>query len=494
MPAVPAHLQSRIVSGMRWTLWLSVFAAPFSYGTAVLLARVGPQVIGTFGLLAVYTGVVTCLFYLGGDAVSIKFIPQLSHDRRASFLASYFVILLLGLIPWLTLAGLWPQALRYLFGEQDLSFRFLLLCLSPLCLANALVAAALKAQLEMRWAQLMARTVTIGSFLIYAVLFVGLRQLLASHYSILVWAVYLGLVALALCVGFLHLMRLSRWEFGWHSLRFFLPEGFWKYTLTTEAVSALSFLLQKLDMILVLNFGGLAVLGKYVAVTGLAALISVGSNFFLDTLLPSLTNLLASRNYCAASQIYSISLRTVFLVTMFGTSALIFLVKPIIIFLGPQYTSLNPVFVLAILLYGLSAPGALGGTLLSSVGKQHRSAIVGVVQLLLFLLLFCALWPKHQLAGAVLSTGISLVVSNLLLIQVARYRNDVKFSFARDYSALALALASAALLHLRLNELGLIYSLLAWPVVVLLFCILAGYSVKEYRRLFACFLPARFFP
>lgn len=488
----PAHLRGRIVAGMRWTLWLSVLAVPFSYGTTILLARAGPQVIGTYGLLMVYIGVVSSLFYLGGDAVSIKFIPELSGEQRGPFLASYFLILLASLIPWLVLATSWRRGLHYLFGEQGSSaFPFLVLCLSPIYLCFALVVAALKAELEMRWAQVMMRTLTIGTFLIYLVLFLGFRRVLVVHYTGVIWGVYLTLTALAFVIGFRHLRRLGGWEFRWRSLRIFLPRGFWRYTLATQAGSGLGFLLQRLDLILVLNFGGLLALGKYVAIISLAGLIPVGNGFYLDTLLPSLTNLLATRNYAAASQIYSMNLRTLFLGTMVGASGLIFMVNPIIMLLGSKYASLSSLFAVGVLLYGLSAPGAIGGTLLTSVGKQHRSVFVGVIQLALFLSLFYALWPGYQLLGVVLAMGLSMAISNFLLIQVARYRNEVKFSFARDYAVFAITLIAAAILDLRLAKLGPNYPLLAWPAVVLLFCGLARYSVTECTTLASCFLPAR---
>jgi O-antigen/teichoic acid export membrane protein len=492
MATVPPTLRVRILSGMRWTLWLSFLAVPFSYGSTVLLARAGPQVIGTYGLLMVYTGLVSCLFYLGGDAVSIKFIPELRREQRGPFLASYFMILLASLVPWLALAGLWPRSLHYLFGGQSsYSFPYLILCLSPIYLCFALVVAALKADLEMRWAQVMMRTLTIGTFLTYLVLFLGFPRLLVLHSAGVIWGVYLTLCALAFVIGFRHLRRLGGWEFHGRSLRMFLPRGFWRFTLATQAVSGLGFLLQRLDLILVLNFGGLAVLGKYVAIISLAGLIPVGIGFFLDTLLPSLTNLLASRNYTAASQVYSMNLRTLFLVTMIGASGLIFTVNPIIMLLGSKYSSLSSLFVVGVLLYGLAAPGAIGGTLLTGVGKQHRSALVGMIQLGLFLSLFYALWPRRQLLGVVLAMGLSMVISNFLLIQTAWYRNEVKFSFARDYAVFAIALIAAAVLDLRLAKLGPGLPLLAWPVVVLLFCGLAGYSISECKDLVSCFLPAR---
>ena len=45
-----------------------LLAAPFSYGTSIVLARAGPEVIGTYGLLLVYIGV--------------SFLPALLWRRR----------------------------------------------------------------------------------------------------------------------------------------------------------------------------------------------------------------------------------------------------------------------------------------------------------------------------------------------------------------------------------------------------------------------------
>lgn len=80
----PSELRTRIFVGMRWTVWLSILALPFSFGTNVILARIGPEAIGTFGLLAVYISIVAAFLYLGSDSVIIKFIPELAAERRGA--------------------------------------------------------------------------------------------------------------------------------------------------------------------------------------------------------------------------------------------------------------------------------------------------------------------------------------------------------------------------------------------------------------------------
>jgi hypothetical protein len=98
---VPAHQRQQILSGMRWTVWLAALSLPICYGTTALLARTGPEVIGTYGLLQVYIGVVTGILYLGNETVLVKLVPGIEPIERPIFLAAYFLIACLALLPLL---------------------------------------------------------------------------------------------------------------------------------------------------------------------------------------------------------------------------------------------------------------------------------------------------------------------------------------------------------------------------------------------------------
>ena len=491
LAAVPSHLRTRIVSGMRWTLWLSVLASPLGYATTILLARVGPEAIGTYGLLIVYLGVVSGLIYLGGDAVAIKFIPELESDKRIAFVCSYFLVTCLTLGPWIAAAALWPEWLRHLFGGNIAApYEVLLICLAPIHIAFCLVVAVLKGLLEIRWAQIMLRAITVGSFLIYGALFIFDRRLLSAHYTELIWSVYLGLATIEAMLGVRHLVRLTAWKGGWRRLRFFLPYGFWRYTLSTQQVSALRFFTDRLDLLLVLNFGGLAVLGKYVAIRTLAEIIQVSNRFLtLDTLLPSLTNVLASRDRTAASQIMSVNLRVLFLANAATTCGLMFLAGPITSLLGPRYASVSELFVLMVLFLGLSEPINLGATLLSSVGKQQRAVWVRLGQIGLYVFLFFSLWPRGQLLGAIIANGVAMLLSNAVLLVVARRSTDVHFSWGRDYLAFAsVGVASFLLARHWLPvplSLALVASMVSWGT----FLLIGRFTISECRALIGCFLP-----
>ncbi len=491
LPEVPAYQRERIVSGMRWTVWLAALAVPFSYGTTTMLARTSPEALGTYGLLTVYISLVTAFFYFGGDTVVIRFVPELKLEERLSFLASYFLVICVALLPWLAAAAAWPGNLHYLFGERGgAPFQVLLLCLSPVCVLFWLVVAALKGMLEMRWAQTLVRVLTIGSFLLYVVLFFGSRALLATHYTEAIWGIYLGLAALATAIGVRRLLQLNGWAQSGSRLRFLLPRGFWRYALSNQQVTLLGFLIQRMDYILILNLGGLAVLGKYVAITAVATMIPVVNNFFLDTLLPSLTNLVASRNLVAAAEVFSFHMRILLFVNAVTTCGLMLLAGSLMTLLGPKYVPLRFLVVLMVLLVGLAGPGSAGGALLASLGNLQRAVWIGLGQLALYTVLFLSLWPRWQLAGAVLAYGVSVLAANTLLFAVAKHKLPIDYSGSKDYVKFALVAVVAGSLAAALTPFRLSVALPAWAGAVGVFLWLARYRFAECRDLVCLFAPA----
>lgn len=492
MGAVPHRERRRILIGMRWTVWLSALAAPFSYGTSVLLARVGPEVLGTYGLLLIYVSAASSLLYLGGDAVTIKFVPSLPVDKRFSFLASYFVVICVSLVPWLAAATFWPSSLHYILGKQiEPSFQLLIIYLAPIYIARTMIISGLTAVLDMRWGQALNRIVTVGTFLLYGFLYVAFPLFLKTHYTALVWGVYLGLALVTFAVGMARLVSMEEWTSSWRSLRFFLPPGFWKYTLALQQMSILGFFVFRLDMLLVLNRGGLELLGKYVAIVTVASTVWLANRLFCDTLLPALTNLLAAGQIRGASEVFAANLRMLFAVHLGVVCVGMFLMEPLIALMGSQYLAERTLFKLLLLLFALSGPGGMGGTLLTAVGKQQMSVWLGVCQLALFIGAFTLLWPKYELLGAVVAIGGATIVCQMLLLAMARYKGPLVFSWGRDYFWFVVIGSLAGWAAIGLGRPSVLACVLGCTVPVSAFLLLARYKKEEILGLLNCLLPGR---
>ena len=490
LSAVPVETRSRIVSGMRWTVWLSFLAAPFSYGTSVLLARAGPEVIGTFGILSVYLAFGTAFLYLGGDTVTIKFIPEIAPRDRFSYLWSYFLLICLAAVPWLAAAGIWSGNLRFLFGRQTSpSSQLFLLCLSPIAILLSLVVAALKGNLEIRSAQLTARIVTFGFFICSAIFYFGWRSELTKHSVAVIWSAYLGLALLSALIGIFRLSRLPAWRPGMHHLRLHFPRGFWRYLFATQQVGLLSFFVNRLDYVLILNCAGLSLLGRYVAVITLTSLIPGVGAFFLDPILPSLTNLMADHNFPAAAQVFALQVRILFLVNAAITIGLILFAGPLTTLLGSQYAQLGPALILCALFVGLAAPGAVGALLLSSVAKQQRAVWLGLAQIALYVLLFSMLWRRFSLLGAVTAYGLALLAANASLFLAGKRSVPFEISVHRQYAAFASLALAASFLRLFRPSHDVAAALACWCVAMSVFLLLAGHGFSECVALLRYFVP-----
>lgn len=491
LDAVPLRERQRIVSGMRWTVWLAVIGGPFGYATSLILGRVSPEALGTYGLLLVYIQLVQTWLYLGGDAVIINFIPRVEHARRLSFLFSYLLVILTALMPWWAVATIWPRSLHYLFGDREgVRLQLLLLYLAPVCILFFFLLATLKARLEMKWSQGLFRVVTIGSLLTYGTLFLTARHLLATHYEIIIWAVYFAFIAISILLAITKLLRIIHWRIKWLTIRFFLPKGFWHYVLPLQLSSALSMAAGRIDYILVLNLGGLTTLGKYLAVAMIADFMRVMNNLLVDTLLPALTNLLASDNVEGATQIFAVTMRIMAIANIAMGCALIFFVFPIVKLLGPQYIGLTTPMILMACFATLAAPGAISGTLLASVGKQYRVTWLSILRLAISTTTFFALWPHFRLLGAVLASGSALLIFSLALPVSAKFGVPITFSLRSQYVRFALVVVSAAVISECFGPFGLGIATLLWLVAVGVFLAVARYNYAECKHLAQYLLPA----
>jgi O-antigen/teichoic acid export membrane protein len=141
--------------------------------------------------------------------------------------------------------------------------------------------------------------------------------------------------------------------------------------------------------------------------------------------------------------------------------------------------------------FGITLPGSVGATLLTSAGKQQKTVWVGLLQIGLMVLLFFTLWPRYRLLGVTLAYGISLAVTGILVLAVAKWTVPVKFSALRDYALFITVCILAGGAAIRLAPVWMFAALPAWMATMGLYLVLARYRLAECRDLLRCFVPGR---
>jgi O-antigen/teichoic acid export membrane protein len=477
---------------MRWTLWLSVVSAPCGYLTTVLLARVDPAVVGTYGLLSLYVGLTSIFLFFGGNGVVIKFLPEVPVTKRLAFLISYFLVILAATLPYQITASIWPRGLRYVFGSDAGNwFGVLLVWLAPIYILSSLTLAALKGLLQIKWAQVYNRIITLVSFALYAGLYFGARPFLASHYVAIIWSAYL---MLAISVTILAMRRLLRHLRSGHfrePIRFFLPPGFWSYSSGLQVHSILSFLSTRLDYLFILNAGGLLEFGRYVTLITLVSVIPTFATFVLDSLLPSLTNTLALRDYESSRRLTEIYLRFMLPCGMLAAAFAILFAHPLFAVLGPRYRELVNLGFLAFPIAALQVLNWFVGTMFTAIGRPYGSVVALAGRMVVFCLAFWLLWAPYHLWGAIVAWGIAEVAYQSLGLLFLLRSMPFSFSFVPTYIAFLSFVGLAALSGAYLAGKNLFISAVVWLALAGGFFLVARYSWSEICRLALMVLPSR---
>jgi O-antigen/teichoic acid export membrane protein len=479
-----------VAVAVRWTFWLGALAVPFSYGTTFLLARAGPEVLGTYGILGVYASVVASVFYVGGSAVTIKYVSELGGSKRLSFLVSYFGVLCLAITPWLTGGTLWPEALYYLFGNVgDSRFQLLVVWLSPVYILLLLVISALKGMLDMAWAQALSRAIPIGSCLVYTLLFTVSPSTLIEHHTSIIWGVFLGLVLLTAIAGLYRFMSSYIARESLKDLRIFLPPRFWKYTAGVQGSSLLAFFSINLDSLLILHAGGVAVLGRYLAIMTIALAVSLLSGFLIESFVPILMNALARHHAQQARNITELYARMIFPTTLAVAGLEVVFAGPIIGLFGTSYADLTGPLLVLVPFVAVQALSSFFGAILVITGLAHYEAAVKALRIAIFILSFQFLWARHELFGAIAAWSVSEVCYHCVVLYLLNRKARHAFTISSTYVAFMVVLGfSSALTGLSQGASTIAFAAI-WVGSLVVFLRLAKYSRSEIRALFRIVAP-----
>lgn len=494
LKTIPERQRGLMLSGMRWTLWLSIASAPLGFVTTIVLGRIGPDLLGTYTVLSMYIAITSVFLFFGGNGVAIKFLPELAPEDRGAFLLSYFFLTLLAVLPYQIAGSLWPQGLRYVLGSEISNrFAILLIWLAPLYILFSILLAALKGLLEIKWAQIYNRLITFSNFAVYLILFLCARAFLEKHYFPVIWSLYLILALLLTVVAGLHLASRLGKEAIQKSFRFLLPRGFWRYTGSLQANCVLDFLSRQLDCIFIVDLGGVTMLGRYTALLTLISIIPTFATFILDSLLPSLTNTLAAQDYGSSRHLTEVYLRFILPCGVIAATFATLFAHPVFGLFGSKYANLVELGLLAFPFAGIQVMNWFCGTLFTAIGQPHLTIAAKVIRCVVFCATFFPLWNRYGLLGAVLAWAAGETSDQIVLLFLLMRRMPYHFSVKRIYAAFLGCLCLSALAAVIVGGHRPFASFAIWILLIAGFFLVAQYSVREIRELAHMVLPARIF-
>lgn len=397
---------------------------PAGYLTMLILGRLSPEALGTYGLIALFTNIILGLVYFGGNAVIIKFVPTLKKDRVFSFLLTYtgLVSLIVGVFCLVIWFG--PEYIGFLQKKVSLNLHYeYLVLLAFVLIFQSILLAALRAFLNIKVSIILTKVITFGTFGITLILFFFYRNFLLDNFTWLLWFIYLGLLSASGALG-LYFLLIQMGRSNFRGIGFFLPAGFWKFAIPLQFASVTGFFQTNFDQMFVISLFGLKDYGQYLAVLNTVIVIQLISNIILEVMLPSFSNMVALNNTTMLRKTYFATAK--YFSFFFGVLSLFFIFRGdlLLSLFGKDYLHMENIMVILAASMGLTSLTGMNSTIFSATGLTKYTLVLSIIEFLILFLLSLILSKEFGIIGIAMAKAISLACRSILSTYIAmKYLN-----------------------------------------------------------------------
>lgn len=410
---------------MKWTLLLSAAVMPFSYATSIILGRISPEALGIYGILALFGSATTTFLMFGGNQTIVRFLPQVSPERKTGFIFSYAALVFL-LASFVVLCfALDPSVLTYVL-KRDIYPNLLpyLIFLIPIVLLLNISLAILQAQLEIKWmsvAQKLTPTIAfLGASFVYFFSERLFEKLLAPIVILTIFSYAVPLL-LALPQIYKKLIGGSPVKIG-----FYFPKRFWHFAFIVHLGAISAFVLDSFDQALVLSRFDVGQLGLYRASLVTAHLVRWVPLILTQTMFPTFSNLVAINEGTYIRDVYQAAVKYNTLVTSCIALTFILFPREILSMFGSTYLEGEIALVILGSAFILSSISTVNNCVIIAKGRVIPGVLNGLIGSGVQIFASLLLVDRWGSSGAATGKALSLVSMTLLSAWIAFRIMDLK--------------------------------------------------------------------
>lgn len=479
------EIRQKSIFGAKWLVLLSAISLPLGYVSNIILGRISPQALGTYGIINIFITIIVTFILFGGGTVLIKYLPEVGNPRQRSFILGYLLLALGISVPFILLFLYYPQILNPLLSKavRGTLSKYIVLIV-PIVIIKQIVISSLSGLMEIKVSAIIQKVGSFGQFLIFAFLFLVFRDFFSNHYESIIWITYFVLLISTALFGLSFLIRkLQTIKEKWN-LKPFLPQGFWKFGLFVHASSLLVFVYDQGDKLFIFGYFETAELGLYLAALNTALLIRFVPQLLAQILLPTFSNLLASKEEQFVQKAYYQVIRFNTLIIVPLGLACIFFSRQIMTFFGPEYIKNDFILVILAMFYSFSAIGTVAPSLIIAKGKTGWYFLTSVIQVI-FQFLFTIFFIKNLgPLGAVIGKGGGLVIAQFGLAFISCRIINMNLKIPRAYFVgVVTTLLSVGFWHLFSLQ-NLFISSALFVGCFLIFLLAGEYTLEDINSVF----------
>lgn len=515
------------LSGAKWTVILSLIAMPIGYTINIILGHISPEALGIYGLLNIFIISVTTFILFGGENVIIKYIPEIEKGKKVSFLASYILIIFLIAMFAIGLIFYYPQILEFVFGHDfPLNLLPYLIIFIPVILIFSVFDSALIGLMEIKTSVILRYITTFGNFIMFSILFLFYKDFFRDHLWMIIFGlsfvfnIVSGLFALSLTLKIMKITSLkslsknrdcessqvnnedevascnTSWSFRIASkiknFSIYLPVKFWSFALFVHLSTIIYFISDKMDQLFILGYFSIRDLGLYYSALQTAMLIRFVPMLLGSVLLPTFSNLIASKELGLIQKGYREVVGYNTLIVVPASLFCIFFSKEVLGLFGVGYEQNHLVLVILASFFSVTSIGVVNNSLIIAKGRAEIYLVGQIITPIFGFILMFLLINKLGILGLAIGKGAMFALWQFTSIVIVTKLLHIDIKVPKSYKIGLITSLVASLLYLVLPIQNTLICALLFLCCLLFFIYFADYSKGDLNFVIQQFFPPKY--
>ena len=484
------EIKEKSISGAKWAIILTAISLPLGYGTNIVLGRISPEALGTYGIIIIFVSIVITFILFGGNTALVKYLPEVGNSRQVSLIIGYLALSFIIAVPFMLGLYFCPQVINFLLKKgieaNLLTHLFLLI---PVIILQQIIMFSLNGLMEIKLSVLSQRILSFGNFCIFSLIFLFFKNFFTGNYQSIILITYSGLLFSTTVIALFFLIkRLQELKTKW-KVRPYFPKGFWRFALFVHASTLLSFAYNNTDQLLLLGYLSISQLGLYLAVLRTAMFIRLIPQILGQVMLPTFSNLLAMNEIKIIQKGYNMITKYNVLVSVPIALVCIFFPHQILALFGSKFEGSYGVLVVLAFFFGLGTMGQVNASLIVARGKSGLHFLNSSIQIGFQIAASLLLVQKFGSFGVAIAKGGSLLFAQIGLILIVFSVLNLNLKIPRSYYAGIITIMAAGLLYWFFHTQSFACASALFLLCITFLIIGGGYSRRDFEFILANMIP-----
>jgi len=402
------EIKQKSISGAIWSLSISIILLSLSFLLNIYLGRLGSEVLGSYAFFILVASLIPIFIFFGGNAVFVKYIPELAQDKKIPFVLTYtFIIIIFG--SFISAILIFEPRFLHFVVKRDITptVIYYSLLLAPIILSQRILSSVLQSLIEIKWIEIAGGIPILLNLTTVFIFSFFFRDYFIRNYQYILMIMIVFSYTVSLIVLGFRFWKIFVAKFPF-SLTIFLPKRFWRFSIFLHLSTLTDFVFQKADQFLVFGLFNVSSLGLYRAVIILAEFVRWFPLLLMRTTFPMFSNLIANKKAITTEFREIVRINTT--LSIFVAAICVLFGKEMLLLFGHEYQKGSFMLNILALVFVISSISTVYSSLILSSGKSSWMFGISFFGSLIQIIVTAALLNDYNILAVAIGRASSLAV------------------------------------------------------------------------------------